>query len=52
MNNFTNCTIEGFITDNAVYKIKRSGTSILTCELAIQHYEPPRVSFIAVERPC
>ena len=53
MSTFNNATIEGFVTNDAVHKVTRSGKSLLTCELAITHYskpgEPPRVSFLSCE---
>jgi len=53
MQNFSNATIEGFVTHDPQAKTTKTGKSVCTFALAINHYsktdEPPRVSFIEVE---
>jgi len=53
MQNFSNATIEGFVTHDPQAKTTKTGKSLCTFALAINHYsksdEPPRVSFIEVE---
>lgn len=53
MQNFSNATIEGFVTHDPQAKKTKTGKSLCTFALAINHYsksdEPPRVSFIEVE---
>jgi len=53
MTNFNNATIYGFITGNGVTKVTKAGKTVLTFELAINHYsaagEVPRISFLSVE---
>jgi len=54
MNNYANATIEGFVTKDPELKKTKTGKSVCTFSLAINHYsknenEPPRVSFIDVE---
>lgn len=53
MQNYSNATIEGFVTHDPQSKTTKSGKSLCTFALAINHYsksdEPPRVSFIDVE---
>lgn len=53
MQNFSNATIEGFVTHDPLAKTTKTGKSLCTFALAINHYsksdEPPRVSFIEVE---
>ncbi|HNX23535.1 MAG TPA: single-stranded DNA-binding protein [Spirochaetota bacterium] len=53
MQNFSNATIEGFVTHDPLAKTTKTGKSVCTFALAINHYsksdEPPRVSFIEVE---
>lgn len=52
-NTWTSCTIEGFVTHDPESRTTKTGKTVTSFELAIQHYtkpgEPPRVSFIAVE---
>ena len=53
MQNFSNATIEGFVTHDPQAKTTKTGKTLCTFALAINHYsksdEPPRVSFIEVE---
>jgi len=53
MQNYSNATIEGFVAQDPQSKTTKSGKSLCTFALAINHYsksdEPPRVSFIDVE---
>ncbi|PKL15816.1 MAG: single-stranded DNA-binding protein [Spirochaetae bacterium HGW-Spirochaetae-5] len=53
MQNFSNATIEGFVTHDPQAKTTKTGKSLCTFALAINHYtrndEPPQVSFINVE---
>ncbi len=53
MQNFSNATIEGFVTHDPATKTTKTGKSLCTFALAINHYsksdEPPRVSYIEVE---
>lgn len=53
MENFSNATIEGFVTHEPQLRKTKTGKSVCTFSLAINHYsksdEPPRVSFIEVE---
>ena len=53
MQNYSNATIEGFVTHDPTAKITKTGKSLFTFALAINHYsksdEPPKVSFIEVE---
>lgn len=53
MQNFSNATIEGFVTHDPQSKTTKTGKSLCTFALAINHYsksdEPPKVSFIEVE---
>ena len=53
MQNFSNATIEGFVTHDPQTKKTKTGKSLCTFALAINHFtksdEPPRVSFIDVE---
>lgn len=53
MQNYSNATIEGFVTHEPQLKKTKTGKSVCTFSLAINHYskndEPPRVSFIEVE---
>lgn len=53
MQNFSNATIEGFVTHDPQAKTTKTGKTVCTFALAINHYsksdEPPRVSFIEVE---
>ena len=53
MQNYSNATIEGFVTHDPTAKITKTGKSLCTFALAINHYsksdEPPKVSFIEVE---
>lgn len=53
MQNFSNATIEGFVTHDPQAKTTKTGKSLCTFALAINHYsrndEPPKVSFIEVE---
>ncbi len=53
MNNFAAATIEGFVTQDPQLKKTKTGKSVCTFSIAVNHYskteEPPRVSFIEVE---
>jgi len=53
MQNYATATIEGFVTHEPQIKKTKTGKSVCTFSLAINHYskseEPPRVSFIEVE---
>jgi len=53
MQNYSNATIEGFVTHEPQLRKTKTGKSVCTFSLAIHHYskndEPPRVSFIEVE---
>ncbi len=53
MQNYSNATIEGFVTHEPELKKTKTGKSVCNFSLAINHYskndEPPRVSFIEVE---
>ncbi len=53
MQNFSNATVEGFVTHDPQAKVTKTGKALCTFALAINHYskneEPPRVSFIEVE---
>lgn len=53
MQNYSNATIEGFVTHDPLAKTTKTGKSLCTFALAINHYskedEPPRVSYIEVE---
>lgn len=53
MQNYATATIEGFVTHDPQLKTTKTGKSVCTFALAINHYskndETPRVSFIDVE---
>lgn len=53
MSNFAAATIEGFVTHEPQLKKTKTGKSVCTFSIAVNHYskaeEPPRVSFIEVE---
>ncbi|MCU0847366.1 MAG: single-stranded DNA-binding protein [Spirochaetes bacterium] len=53
MQNYANATIEGFATGNPNFKKTKTGKSVCTFSLAVNHYTKPdaepRVSFIDVE---
>ncbi|MFA5518022.1 MAG: single-stranded DNA-binding protein [Spirochaetota bacterium] len=53
MNNFAAATIEGFVTQDPQLKKTKTGKSVCTFSIAVNHYskteDPPRVSFIEVE---
>lgn len=53
MYNFAAATIEGFVTHEPQLKKTKTGKSVCTFSIAVNHYskseEPPRVSFIEVE---
>ena len=53
MLNYAAATVEGFVTHDPQAKTTKTGKSLCTFALAINHYsksdEPPRVSFIEVE---
>ena len=53
MNNFAAATIEGFVTHDPQLKKTKTGKSVCTFSIAVNHYskaeDPPRVSFIEVE---
>ena len=53
MQNYATATIEGFVTHDPQTRKTKTGKSVCTFSLAINHYskndEPPRVSFIEVE---
>jgi single-strand DNA-binding protein len=53
MQNYSNATIEGFVTHEPQLRKTKTGKSVCSFSLAINHYsksdEPPRVSFIEVE---
>lgn len=53
MNNFAAATIEGFVTQDPQLKKTKTGKSVCTFSIAVNHYskteEPPKVSFIEVE---
>jgi single-strand DNA-binding protein len=53
MNNFAAATVEGFATQEPQLKKTKTGKSVCTFSIAVNHYskseEPPKVSFIEVE---
>ena len=53
MNNFAAATVEGFATHEPQLKKTKTGKSVCTFSIAVNHYskaeEPPKVSFIEVE---
>lgn len=53
MQNYATATIEGFVTHEPVSKTTKTGKSLCTFSLAVNHYskkdEPPKVSYIDVE---
>lgn len=53
MNNFAAATVEGFVTHEPQLKKTKTGKSVCTFSIAVNHYskseEPPKVSFIEVE---
>lgn len=53
MQNYSNATIEGFVTQEPQLRKTKTGKSVCTFSLAINHFskndEPPKVSFIEVE---
>ncbi len=53
MQNYATATIEGFVTKEPLIKKTKTGKSLCTFSLAINHYskenEAPKVSFIEVE---
>lgn len=53
MQNYASATIEGFVTHEPQLKTTKTGKSVCTFSIAVNHYskseEPPRVSFIEVE---
>lgn len=53
MQNYATATIEGFVTHDPQIKTTKTGKSVCTFALAINHYskndEAPKVSFIDVE---
>lgn len=53
MQHFANCTVEGFITHDAVMKTTRTGKTVIQFPLAIEQYsipdQPANVYFITIE---
>ena len=54
MNHFTNCTVEGFVTDDPAVRITKTGRKVTTFILAHNQHdqnieEPPRVSYLYIE---
>lgn len=53
MHNYAAATIEGFVTHEPQLKTTKTGKSVCTFSIAVNHYskseEPPKVSFIEVE---
>ena len=53
MHNYTAATVEGFVANDPVLKETKTGKSVCTFAVAINHYSdpegPPRVSYLDVE---
>ncbi len=53
MQNYTAATIEGFVTHEPMLRSTKTGKSVCTFSIAVNHYSqpdaPPRVSYIDVE---
>jgi single-strand DNA-binding protein len=53
MQNYASATVEGFVTHEPVFKTTKTGKSVCSFSIAINHYSnpesPPKVSYLDIE---